>query len=147
MKINEDGLNIIKHYEGWSSTPYLCPAGIPTIGYGSIWDLEGDRVTMEHREISEKEGEILLLRELSHIYKALARLVKVPLTANQYSALCSFCFNVGTGNFQASTLRNRLNRKDYSGAASEFWKWRRGGGRILPGLVRRRKSEEVLFRD
>lgn len=144
-KINDAGLEIIKGFEGWSSKPYKCPAGIPTIGYGSIWTIDGDRVTMSHHEITEKEGEALLRRELNHVEKIIPKLIKVPLTENQFSSLCSFTYNVGSGNLQASTLRMKLNRGDYDGAANEFPKWRRAGGKILRGLVRRREAERNLF--
>lgn len=145
MKTNERGLNIITSFEGWSSTPYLCPAGVPTIGYGSIWRRDGACVTMEHPEISNDEGEFLLRRELRHVEAAIGKLVKTELTENMFSALASFTYNLGSGNLQASTLRMKLKRGDYEGAADEFPKWRRAGGKILPGLVRRRAAERALF--
>ena len=144
--INDKGLAIIKHYEGVSYNPYLDPIGIPTIGYGSIFGLDSNRVDMGHRRITESEATDLLIRECQEAEHAIARLVRVPLTSNQRSALISFVFNVGSGNFQRSTMRMKLNRKDYEGTAKEFWKWRRAGGKIFKGLVRRRASEEQLFR-
>lgn len=145
MIVNEEGIQIIKHFEGWSSRPYLDPVGIPTIGYGSIYGLDGKRVTMGHREITEEEGEFLLRRHLSHVRLSIGRQIKVPLTENMFSALASWAYNVGTGNMQTSTLRMKLNREDYLGAAEEFPKWRRSKGKILNGLVRRRKREQALF--
>ena len=145
MQINDVELDIIKHYEGWSSCVYLCPAGVHTIGYGSTWDMNGDPISAECADITEDEGEALLRRELRHVRGAVARLVTAELTDNMYSALCSFIYNIGSGAFQRSTLRMKLNRGDYEGAADEFPKWRRAGGRILKGLVRRRKSEQRLF--
>ena len=87
------------------------------------------------------------LRSCRQAERAIGSLVRVSLTSNQRSALISFVYNVGSGNFQRSTMRMKLNRHDYDGCANEFWKWRRAGGRILNGLVRRRKSEEQLFKE
>ena len=145
MKVNQEGLDIIKHFEGYSSTVYADPIGIPTIGFGSIWDKEGNRLTMDHEPITEQEGEFLLVRELKHVESAIARLIRVELTENQFSAIASLTFNIGCGRLKSSTLRAKINRGDYSGASAEFPKWRRAGGRILKGLVRRRKAERELF--
>lgn len=143
--INEAGLGIIKSFEGWSSSPYKCPADRWTIGWGSTWDIDGNAVTADHPDIDEEHGTALLRRELRHVEPAIRRLIKVPLNENQFSAICSWAFNVGTGNMQNSTLRMKLNRGDYEGASAEFPKWRRAGGRILKGLVRRRAAERALF--
>jgi len=145
VKINKAGLNIIKHFEGWSDTPYLCPANRWTIAYGSTWDIRGNPVTADHPRITEKQGEALLRKEVHHIENAIRRLIKVPLTENQFSALCSWGFNVGSGNVQNSTLRMKLNRNDVEGASDEFRKWRKAGGKILKGLVVRRQAEQQLF--
>ena len=118
---------------------------VPTIGYGSTWTFDGSRVTLHHPSITEDEAEILLLREIRNSEKAVDRLIQVDLNENEFSALCSFVYNLGSGNLQSSTLRAKLNRTDYEGAANEFPKWRRAGGRILAGLVRRRAAEKALF--
>ena len=144
-QINARGLSIIKTFEGWSPSVYVCPAGVPTIGYGSIWSLDGKRVTMAHPNISKAEGQTLLQRELHHIQRAIGQLVHVPLNTNQYSALASWTFNLGSGRLQSSTLRRKLNRGDYEGTSAEFPKWRRAGGKILKGLVIRRAEERELF--
>jgi len=143
--INSEGLAIIKAFEGWSATPYRCPANVWTIGYGSTWEMDGSPITGDHTFITEDYGEALLRRELRHVYSAIRRLVNVPLNEDQYSSLCSFIYNVGSGNFQSSTLRMKLNRYDYWGASQEFKKWRMASGRVLKGLVRRRVSETALF--
>ena len=145
MQCNSRGIAIIKHYEGFYSTPYKCPAGLWTFGYGNIRDKEGQRVTADTAPISDLEGEMLLMEELDTVEGQIKRLAVIPLTENQFSAICSLVWNIGSGRFKASTLRAKLNRGDYEGASAEFPKWRRGGGRILPGLVRRRKSERELF--
>ena len=151
--INEKGLAIIKRYEGLVDgdpdtpglDPYLDPINIPTIGWGSCRRFDGSRVTMAHRSITINEAEQLLRRYCLWTERSIRRLVRVPLTSNQRSALISLVYNIGSGNFQSSTMRMKLNRKDYDGAANEFWKWRRAGGRIYRGLVRRRASEKALF--
>ncbi|MDP6691084.1 MAG: lysozyme [Alphaproteobacteria bacterium] len=145
MKTNAKGLAIIKQYEGFSRLPYRDPIGIPTIGYGSIWGLDRKRVMMDHPEIDEDDGEALLAREVDHTERAVHRLIRVPLSDNQFAALVSFTYNVGPGNLQRSTLRQKANRGDMAGAADEFPKWRRAGGRILRGLVRRRAEERELW--
>ena len=142
---NEAGLDIIKHFEGWRSKPYLCSANRPTIGWGSCWDMQGNPVTLNHPGITKEQGEYLLKREVRHSEKTIKGTVKVPLTANQFSALCSFIYNIGSGNFFKSTLRMKLSRSEFEEAANEFPKWRRAGGRILKGLVIRRKYERTLF--
>ncbi len=145
MKTNKAGIEIIKHFEGYSSTVYADPIGIPTIGYGSIWDVNGKRLTMDHPPISEEVGEQLLKRELKHVERAIRHLIRVPLTENQFSAISSLAYNIGTSRLSSSTLRAKINREDYQGAADEFPKWRRAGGVILKGLVRRRAAERELF--
>jgi len=150
---NEQGIYIIKKYEGLVDgdpetpglDPYYDPIGIPTIGYGSTYGIDGTRVTMSHRAITSDEASYLLKRELSYTETYVAKLVIQPVTINQFSALCSLTYNIGSGNFQASTMRMKLNRRDYYGAECEFWKWRRAGGRILRGLVLRREEERQLY--
>jgi len=145
MNIPGPAIDLIKHYEGWSEKPYRCPVGIPTIGFGSIWRLDRKRVTMKHAVISKADGEILMVREIQGIMKSVARLIKVPLTEGQLSALVSFTYNLGSGNLQRSTLRMMANRGDMEGASAEFPKWRMAGGQILRGLVRRRAQERGLW--
>ncbi len=140
MKTNQAGIAIIKHYESWSATPYLDPIGIPTIGWGTT---EG--ITMQSPEIDMAEGERMLANGLQWAENAVSRYITVPLSSNQFSALVSLVYNIGSGHFYASTLRRKLNREDYDGAANEFWKWRRSGGIIMGGLVARRASERALF--
>jgi len=143
--INEAGLGIIKSFEGWSSTAYRCPARRWTIGWGSCWAIDGNAVTANHPDIDEAAGTALLRRELRHVEGAIGKLITAELNENMFSALASWAFNVGTGAMQRSTLRMKLNRGQYEDAADEFPKWRRAGGRVLKGLVRRRAVERGLF--
>lgn len=146
MIASEKAIDLIARFEGFSSAPYLDPIGVPTIGYGSTWGRLGSPITLEHPPIDKDEGKALLEMVVRSMEVSIGRLARVALEQHQFDALVSFTYNVGTGNFQRSTMRMKLNRGDYSGAANEFWKWRRAGGRILPGLVRRRAAEERMFR-
>lgn len=145
MRINDRGLDLIKSFEGFESHPYQCAAGEWTIGYGSTYELSGERVTEHSVPVGMDYATKLLQAGVGTAERAVTRLINVPLTENQFSALVSFTYNVGSGNLQSSTLRMLLNRKDYEDAADEFPKWRKAGGRILQGLVRRRAAERALF--
>jgi lysozyme len=145
--INDAGLAIIKDFEGFSPSVYRDPVGVPTIGYGSTWNSSGARVTMGHPDITEAEGEELLRGFVNCTEKAVGKLITAELTENMYAALVSLTYNIGSGNLRRSTLRKELNRGNYGGAADEFPKWRKAGGRVLPGLVRRRAAERELFLD
>lgn len=138
-QVNAEGLRLIKNYEGFRERAYLCPAGVWTIGYGHTGGVnEGDTVTRE-------EAERLLRSDLRHAEGAVSRLIRVPLTDNEFSALVSFVYNCGAGALQTSTMRAHLNGGRRLAAADEFWRWCQAGGRKLPGLVRRRADERALF--
>lgn len=139
MKINEAGLNLIKDFEGCRLKAYLCPAGVWTIGYGHTQGVKPDMV------ITQLQAERFLRQDLKRFEDAVTSLVKVPITPNQFSALVSFAYNVGTGALYDSTLLRKLNKKDYKGAANEFLRWNKAGGKVLPGLTRRRLAEKDLF--
>jgi lysozyme len=145
VRTGHAGIEVIKKYEGFSADPYLCPAGVPTIGYGSTRWFDGYRITMDSRTINRDDATRLLQMELHHIESAVPRLIKAPLTQNQFDALASFTFNLGSGRLQSSTLRAKVNRLDYDGAADEFPKWCKAAGKALPGLVRRRAEERQLW--
>jgi lysozyme len=137
--INDNALELIKRFEGLRLTAYKCPAGVYTIGYGHTNGVQrGQRCT-------ELQAELWLMDDLREAEQAVDYLTRVPLTDNQRGALVSFVFNVGGGNFAASTLLKKLNAGDYAGAASEFARWNKTGGKILPGLTTRRQAEAVLF--
>ena len=139
MKIGFKGLNLIKEFEGFREKAYKCPAGVWTIGYGHTGGVkEGDVVT-------SNEAEKLLIQDLDWAEKVVYKHVNVFLNQNQFDALVSFVFNVGSGNFQKSTLLKRLNSGQYSDVPHELKRWNKGGGVVLPGLVRRRRVEGELF--
>lgn len=146
MKPSEACLAIIRACEGFSATPYICPAGVPTIGYGSTRYEDGKKVSMSDSPISVDRANAIMLATLQTEYApAVDRYVKVPLTQGQYDALVDFSYNCGAQNLRNSTLLRKLNTGDYPGAAAEFGKWVYGGGKELLGLVKRRAMERALF--
>ena len=140
MKMGEKGIDLIKHFEGFSPTVYRCPSGVATLGYGSTHG-----ITMDSPPITEEEGLELLMLDIAKFERGVNRLIDVPLNQNQFDALTSFAFNLGNGSLQASTLRKKVNREDYEGAVDEFPRWVFAGGRRLNGLVKRRYAERALF--
>ncbi len=144
-RVNEAGLALIRRFEGLFLRPYICPAGWWTIGYGATRGIDGAPVTAAHRAITADEADALLRRDVNVAELGVARLCPVALTDNQYAALASFAFNCGTGALQRSTLRQVVNRGDHAEVRREFMRWTRGGGRELPGLVRRRRAEAGLY--
>lgn len=145
MKTGQAGIDLIKKFEGLQLKPYLCPAGIPTIGYGSTLYPDGTRVKTTDKPITKDKAADILRATLGSYERAVNNLVKVPLTQNQFDALVSFTYNVGGVNLADSTLLKLLNKKDYAGAAKEFDKWTKAKGKVLPGLVVRRDDEQKLF--
>lgn len=140
MNIGKRGLDMIKSFEGLELEAYYDAVGVLTIGYGST----GNHVYLG-QEITQQEAEALLIRDLVRFEDGIARMVKVPLTQNQYDALCSWCFNLGLGALAGSTMLRKLNGLDYEGAADEMLRWDKAGGKVLAGLTRRRRAEKALF--
>lgn len=141
---SKKGIDLIKKYEGLKLTAYRCPAGLLTIGYGHTGDDVKPGMT-----INKEFAEILLKEDLKVFEKAINDLVKVELTQNQFDALISFIYNVGTGNFKKSILLRLINEKKFNEVSNEFMKWTKarqpGGFKELPGLVKRRTEEKKLF--
>lgn len=135
---------LARRFEGLALRPYRCPAGFPTIGYGRLLSRD-KKGPLPDLTITREEAEAMLRADMARFMAAVVRLCPVPLTEGQLAALADFAYNLGTGNLQASTLRQRLLRHDYDGAAEELLKWVYGGGRRLLGLVRRRSAERDLF--
>lgn len=145
MKTSDKGLALIKKFEGFSAKPYLCLAGVPTIGYGATYYPDGRRVTMQDRPVTEADATAMLRAMLASYEAGIARYVQVPLTQGQYDALVSFAYNLGLAALKSSTLLRLLNARNYAGAAAQFPRWNRAGGKVLPGLTRRREAERKLF--
>lgn len=143
-QITSQGVQLIKTFEGFSSIPYICQAGVNTIGYGHAIR-KGEKWDNPNAIITEEEAIELLRQDVNIAERAVLRLIRVPLEDWHFDSLVSFTFNLGSGALQASTLRRRLNEGDYYGASLQFDRWVYGGGRRLPGLVRRRRAERILF--
>lgn len=134
-----DGKSIVRKFEGCKLTAYLCPAGIPTIGYGHTHNVKlGDTCT-------QQQADEWLEDDFFYATSDVKAVVKVPLTDNQLDALASFVFNLGVRKLIQSTLLKKLNAKDYTGAANEFDKWVFAAGKKLNGLIARRAAEKALF--
>lgn len=145
---SEELLNLIRSSEGLKLKAYLCPAGVPTIGYGHTRTVTKAQVDAG-TTITKVQAEILLKGDLDRIAPAISQAVTAPLRGRQFEAVLSFAFNVGIGNLKSSTLLKKLNEGDYAGAADEFPKWDKAtvGGKkvVLPGLTARRSAERTLF--
>lgn len=140
VKTSALGVALIKQFEGLRTCAYLDAAGIWTIGYGHT----GEEVRSGVR-IDAAQADGLLHQDLRAAEEAVRALVTTPLAQASFDALVSFVFNVGANAFAGSTLLRKLNAGDAEGAAAEFERWRYAGGRILPGLLRRRIAERTLF--
>jgi lysozyme len=157
MKVSRAAIDMIKHHEGVRLRPYRCPALLWTVGVGHVIDPSHIGVKYEDRKnlpipagwdrvLTMDEVDAILAKDLSKFEQGVARACPVSVTSQgMFDALVSFSFNVGLGNLQRSTLRMKVNRGEYEQAAEEFLKWTKGGGRVLPGLVKRRQDERAVF--
>ena len=166
MKLGKAGEDLMHKFEGFRSRPYLCPAHIWTIGYGHVLyqdqirlpvvRVEGKDVPMIRKEMplkskdnrgwTKQEIDDLFKKDVEHFERGVLRLVPgVVGRQGSFDALVSISFNFGLGNLQRSTIRMKANRGDWEGAAEAFMAWTKGGGKVLPGLVRRREAERALF--
>ena len=141
--ITKNGINLIKRFEGFASNIYLDAAGLPTIGYGHL--LRSGEAEMFKNGISPEAGEALLIKDVLSAECAVLRLIHVPLSDGQFDALTSFTFNLGSGAFQRSTLRRKVNREEHDEVPEQFMRWIWAGGRRLRGLVRRREAEAKSY--
>ncbi len=139
MRTSQNGINLIKKYEGCRLAAYKCPAGRWTIGYGHTSGVKAGQ------KITQKQAENYLKSDLKEYEKGVEKAVKVTLNQNQFDALISFTYNCGIGALISSTLLKKLNAGDYKGASKEFLKWNKSNGRVLNGLKRRRNAERALF--
>ena len=139
MKISENGLELIKHFEGCELEAYQCAAGVWTIGYGHTKHVKaGDKIT---KAIADS-----LLAEEMHEYEGYVNnAVKVDLNQDQFDALVSWTYNLGGGNLNASTMLKVVNSGDFEGVPAQIKRWNKAGGKVLEGLIRRREAEANLF--
>ena len=156
MKVSQRCKEMIKHHEGVRFKPYRCPARLWTVGVGHVLYPDQGRLPLDQRDafqlapedsrtFSKDEVDGILSADLQRFEAGITKLFPVVLAQGQFDALCSFAFNLGLGGVQRSTLRQKVFRGEIEAAADEFLKFTRGGGKILPGLVKRRQDERSLF--
>jgi lysozyme len=157
VKVSPAAIQMIKHHEGVRTRPYRCPALLWTVGVGHVIDPAHAAVKYEERKslsipagwdrtLSMDEVDRILAQDLGRFERGVVRLCPAVVgRQGVFDALVSFAFNVGLGNLQRSGLRMKVNRGDFEEAAEEFKKWTKAGGKVLPGLVKRRNDERVLF--
>ncbi len=146
MKISENGLDLIEQFEGFRSHAYKCPAGIWTIGIGSTHYEDGTEVHGADAPISKERAYEILKYEIDNHYgKMVNTYLKASTTQNQFDALVSFAYNLGTGALKRSTLMKYHNHRETENASNEFGKWNKAGHIVLNGLKRRRKAERKLY--
>lgn len=139
MKTTERGLTLIRQFEGLRLSAYQDAVSVWTIGYGTTRGVKQGQV------ITKAEAEALLRADVQRFEVEVSQLVKVPVSQNQWDALISFTYNLGAANLESSTLLRLLNTGDYAGAAEQFPRWNKAGGKVLKGLVSRRAAERALF--
>jgi lysozyme len=147
-----EGVALCEKWEGWHKAlpdgrakPYLCPAKVPTIGFGTTYWTDGRKVKLSDDAITKEVGRQLLLRQLQTYADCVDRAIKVPMHPWMRAACISLAYNIGTGAFAKSTLARRINAREWSGCTEAFCRYKIGGGRVLTGLLSRRKDEAALF--
>jgi lysozyme len=154
--ISDKALKMIAHHEGIRLKPYQCAAALWTIGVGHVIDANQCKMTMAdrlcmpcpsdwNRTFTMDEVNAILANDLERFVAGVQKYCPVGLNQSRLDALVSFSFNVGLGTLQRSTLRQKHNRGDYQGAADEFLKYTKAGGKILKGLVNRRNDERAIY--
>ena len=138
---------LCRRYEGYRAKPYLCPAGVPTIGYGSTYYADKRKVTLEDQPMEEGAARALLIVELEHTYLpgVLRNCPVLATNERRCNAIVDYAYNLGVGRLQTSTLKRKINAQDWDGVQEQLMLWTKGGGKVLPGLVARRKAECLLF--
>jgi lysozyme len=145
MRTSEQGRKLITQFEGEILKVYLDPVGLPTVGVGHLVKPNEKDVYPLGKKITKAESQDLLSKDLARFEGSINSLVKVPLTQNQFDALVSLVFNIGTSAFQNSSVLRRLNEKNYQAAADAFLMWVKSQGKVLRGLQNRRRAERALF--
>lgn len=140
MKISQEGIALIKKFEGCELNAYQCSANVWTIGYGHTKEVA------ENNECSMEEAEEILVADLEEFEEWVEKLVTVEMAQNEFDALVAFTFNLGPTNLRTSTLLERLNDRKFEDVPSEMKRWNRAGGVVVDGLVRRREAEALLFK-
>jgi lysozyme len=137
---------LAKRWEGLFLSPYLCPAGVPTIGYGTTYYEDGTRVTLLDPDITKDRALALLVMQLQNVYLPQVLALCPGLdSAERVAAILDFTYNLGGSNLRHSNLRKRINAGDWGSVPAELMKWVKGGGKVLPGLTKRRAAEAILI--
>ncbi len=144
MKMTEDGLLLIKQFEGFRAKAYRDPVGIWTIGYGHT-SMAGAPEVVSGLVISKAEAEDILARDVDAFARGVQALLRVDVSDGQFSALVSFAYNVGLGGLKKSSVLTAVNGRDFAAVPRRLQLWTKAGGQVLPGLVRRRAAEAALF--
>jgi lysozyme len=145
LKTNKDGINLLHHFESCRLTAYLCPARVWTIGWGNT-RYENGQPVKQGDVITQQRADQLFLNILKTFEEGVIRVVRLPLNENQFSALVSFAYNIGLGNFGTSTVLRLININPYDPQIrTQFMRWNRAGGREMAGLTRRREAEANLY--
>jgi lysozyme len=149
MKVNQigaKGLNLIKKYEGFKSAPYKCPAGIPTIGYGATYYPDGTKVKLTDKPVTQREADTMLLNMLKHYEQGVDSFTTDKVNQNQFDALVSIAYNIGLQALKGSTLIRKVNLDPNDKTIkNEFMRWTKANGRVMDGLLNRRKEEAELY--
>lgn len=146
MKLNASGYKLIQDFEGLRLKPYLCSAGVPTIGFGNTKYLDGKKVTMSDPAITLSQAMDMFIKVADGFAAKVASLIKKPVTQNQFNAVVSFAYNVGLGALEKSTLLKKLNANPNDPTiANEFAKWNKAGGKVNNGLTKRRAKESQIY--
>jgi lysozyme len=146
MILDNKGYLLITNHEGLKLKPYLCSAKIPTIGYGNTYYPDGKRVTLLDKDITKQQAFDMFKEVANRFAKRVDTLVTSNLNQNQFNALVSFAYNVGTGNFSSSTLLKKVNKNPNDlTIKDEFLRWNKAGGKVLNGLTNRRNEEAILY--
>ena len=139
MQISQEGIALIKKFEGCELESYKCAAGVWTIGYGSTKGVE------KGNTITQKEADDLLTEEMNEYESYVNHMVETDLKQNEFDALVSWVYNLGPTNLSSSTLLQKLNNKDWNDVPNQIKRWNKAGGVVKQGLIRRREAEALLF--
>ena len=141
MNISQEGLSLIKKFEGCELKSYKCAAGVWTIGYGAI------KGVTENMQITKEEADKLLLHEMDEYEGYINNMVTVDLNQNQFDSLVSWVFNLGPSNLKSSTMLKVINNNELDEVPSQIKRWNKANGKVLEGLIRRREAEALLFQN
>lgn len=146
MNISKEGMDLIIAFEGFSAKPYLDGGGVPTIGYGSTYHIDGSKVTMHDAPITKEQAVKLMRGTIKKYEEAVSSAIRKPITQNQFDACVSLAYNIGTANFRKSTLVQMINDGEPAlDIAAQFLRWDHDNGKVVKGLTNRREAERGLF--